>query len=90
MVSSRNLARNGDRDLEMTDFHPRRSFVSPPRRSAKGAGTGHLVRLTADLGRFAMHPLGQSLPLISTSPSSVNWRRRSFRSAMLSNRVRWR
>jgi hypothetical protein len=32
----------------------------------------------------------KSRPLISTFPSSVNWRRRGFRSAMLLNRVRWR
>ena len=31
----------------------------------------------------------RSRPLISTFPSSVNWRRRSFRSAILSNRARW-
>jgi MFS family permease len=34
--------------------------------------------------------LRKSRPLISTSPSSVNWRRRILRSAMPSNRVRWR
>jgi hypothetical protein len=27
MVSSRNLARDGDRDLEMTDFHPTEPFA---------------------------------------------------------------
>jgi putative SOS response-associated peptidase YedK len=37
----------------------------------------------ADLSR-------KSRPLISTFPSSVNWRRRSFRSAMLSNRPGFR
>jgi hypothetical protein len=31
----------------------------------------------------------RSRPPISTFPSSVNWRRRSFRSAILSNRARW-
>jgi len=42
------------------------------------------------------HPIAEisaqckSTPVISTFPSSVNWRRRSFRSAMHSNRVRWR
>jgi hypothetical protein len=52
------------------------------------------------LGRFetlfwlaAQSPTGglaQVPPLISTLPSSVNWRRRHFLSAMLSKRVRWR
>jgi hypothetical protein len=35
-------------------------------------------------------PSRKSRPLISKFSSSVNWRRRSFRSAMLSNRVRRR
>ena len=52
---------------------------------------------TAVMGRFETllgsrlgpeAPSRKSRSLISTFPSSVNWRRRSFRSAMLSNRVR--
>ena len=38
----------------------------------------------------AAEPSRTSRPLISTLPSSVSWRRRSLRSAMLSNRVRCR
>jgi hypothetical protein len=35
-------------------------------------------------------PCAKSRSLISIFPLSVNWRRRSFRPAMRSKRVRWR
>jgi hypothetical protein len=39
-------------------------------------------------GRLHRNPQQKSRPLISTFPSSVNWRQRSFRSTMLSNLLR--
>ena len=74
-----------------------RSLLIERRQWGKG---GHCRRRRgrSAKGRFETPPsvgachlaCTKSHPLISAFPSSVNWRRRIFRSAMLSKRVRWR
>jgi hypothetical protein len=61
--------------------------------SAKAAAVSEKITLyhaVFDTQRAVGGSPPTSRPLISTLPSSVSWRRRSFRSAMLSNRIRCR
>jgi hypothetical protein len=73
------------------DGYPRQAIEKPVLRFL-GSRTfshslGRIETLSGDRHRPHLALGRKSRPLISIFPSSVNWRRRSFRSAMLSNRV---
>jgi hypothetical protein len=72
--------------------HPDRNGASPQQNGVLGEGRlwGRFETLPGWRHSFHLVLCAKSPPLISTFPSSVNWLRRSFRSAMLSNPVRWR
>jgi hypothetical protein len=67
-----------------------RSALSPLRGKAKVRKGSTAAVLEKSSERRVLAPQRKSRPLISTFPYSLNCRRRSFRSAMRSNRLRWR
>ena len=85
-----NLAKENHREVNITSGQAGHPFAPTIRRRNAIHRTTLRVELKRSPGDRAPPSSGtrpKSRPLISTFPSSVNWRRRSFLSAMLSNRV---